>query len=92
MPDRKTVTVQRENVILQVPEEWVDRYLDQGYCVIDRFGNVIKASIPTDLGLLQKAYVEHTQKIAELEKQIQELQQKPVEQLPQKKTGRQKKQ
>lgn len=84
MDDRKTVTVQRANTILQVPEEWVDRYIDQGYDVLDSDGKVIQKSIPKDLGTLQKAYVEHTAKIKELEKEI--------EQLKMKKAGRQKKQ
>ena len=84
MDDRKTVTVQRANTILQVPEEWVDRYIDQGYDVLDSNGKVIQKSIPKDLGTLQKAYVEHTAKIKELEKEI--------EQLKMKKAGRQKKQ
>lgn len=84
MDDRKTVTVQRANTILQVPEEWVDRYIDQGYDVLDDNGKVIQKSIPKDLGTLQKAYVEHTAKIKELEKEI--------EQLKMKKAGRQKKQ
>lgn len=84
MDDRKTVTVQRANTILQVPEEWVDRYIDQGYDVLDSNGKVIQKSIPKDLGTLQKAYLEHTAKIKELEKEI--------EQLKMKKAGRQKKQ
>lgn len=84
MDDRKTVTVQRANTILQVPEEWVDRYIDQGYDVLDSNGKVIQKSIPKDLGTLQKAYVEHTAKIKELEKEI--------EQLKMKKASRQKKQ
>lgn len=84
MPDRKTVTVQRANAILQVPEEWVDRYLDQGYDIIDAHGNVIKASMPKDLGTLQKAYVDHIKEIEELKQQVEELKQR--------KTGRSKKQ
>lgn len=84
MDDRKTVTVQRANTILQVPEEWVDRYIDQGYDVLDNKGNIIQKSIPRDLGTLQKAYVEHTKKIEELEQQL--------EQLTAKKAGRPKKQ
>ena len=84
MPERKTVTVQRANVVLRVPEEWLDRYVDQGYDVIDDNGNVIKASIPKDLGTLQKAYIEHTQEIEELKRTIEELKQK--------KSGRPKKQ
>lgn len=83
MPDRKTITVQRANVILDVPEEWLDRYLDEGYSVIDAKGNIIRSAIPKDVGTLQKAYLEHTQKIKELEEEI--------EQLKQKKTGRPKK-
>lgn len=84
MPERKTVTVQRANVVLRVPEEWLDRYVDQGYDVIDESGNVIQASIPRDLGTLQKAYIEHTQEIEELKRTIEELKQK--------KSGRPKKQ
>ena len=84
MPERKTVTVQRANVVLRVPEEWLDRYVDQGYDVIDESGNVIQASIPRDLGTLQKAYIEHTQEIEELKRTIDELKQK--------KSGRPKKQ
>lgn len=84
MPERKTVTVQRANTILQVPEEWVDRYLDQGYNVIDAYGNVVQSSIPKDVGTLQKAYFDHVKEIEELKKVIEELQQK--------KSGRPKKQ
>lgn len=90
MDDRKTVTVQRANVILDVPEEWVDRYLDEGYDVIDDKGNVIKKSIPRDLGTLQKAYMDHVRKIEELESEIKELKTK-AEQLKVKKAGRPKK-
>lgn len=90
MDDRKTVTVQRANVILDVPEEWVDRYIDEGYDVIDNKGNVIKKSIPRDLGTLQKAYIDHIHKIEELESEIEELKTK-AEQLKVKKAGRPKK-
>lgn len=71
--DRKTVQVERGNVVLQVPEDDVQRYLDSGYNLIDADGNLIKASVPRNLGTLQKAFVEHTNKIAELEKEIAEL-------------------
>ena len=84
MPDRKTVTVQRANVILDVPEEWLDRYLDEGYSVIDAKGNIIQSAIPKNVGTLQKAYVDHIKEIEELKKQVEELKQK--------KTGRPKKQ
>ena len=78
MPDNKLVTVQRANVVLQISEALVDRYVDQGYNVIDANGNVIKASIPRDLGTLQKAYVNHLREIDALKKEIEQLKQKKV--------------
>ena len=78
MPENKVVTVQRANVVLQISEALVDRYIDQGYDVIDANGNVIKASIPRDLGTLQKAYVDHLQEIDALKKEIEQLKQKKV--------------
>ena len=78
MPENKVVTVQRANVVLQISEALVDRYVDQGYNVIDANGNVIKASIPRDLGTLQKAYVNHLQEIDALKKEIEQLKQKKV--------------
>lgn len=73
MSDRKMVTVQRANTVLSVPEEWADRYLDQGYSVIDATGKIIKQSVPKDLGTLQKAYIEHEQEIEKLKATIEQL-------------------
>lgn len=67
------ITVQRGNVVLQVADESVDKYMGLGYNVIDEQGKVIKACIPTDLGTLQKHFVESTAKIAELEAEIAQL-------------------
>ena len=78
MPENKVVTVQRANVVLQISEALVDRYIDQGYDVIDANGNVIKASIPRDLGTLQRAYVDQLQEIDALKKEIERLKQKKV--------------
>lgn len=69
----KTVTVKRANVILRIPEDSVDRYLDQGYSVIDNYGNVIKASVPNDMGTLRKAYIENAEKIKRLEVEVEQL-------------------
>lgn len=77
MAEMNTVTVQRANVILQISEEQLDYYLTQGYNVIDSKGNVIKASVPKDLGTLQKAFVDNQAEIERLKKQIAELK-KPV--------------
>lgn len=71
--ERKLVQVERGNVVLQVPEFDVQRFIDQGYNLIDGHGNIIQASVPRDLGTLQKLYMEHTEKIKTLEKTILEL-------------------
>ncbi|MBR3644991.1 MAG: hypothetical protein IKN54_01100 [Lachnospiraceae bacterium] len=73
---KESIIVQRANVILHIAPEQLDYYMTQGYNVIDSAGNIIKASIPKDVGTLQKLYVEHTEKIAELEAEIKSLKQK----------------
>ncbi len=71
--ERKLVQVERGNVVLQVPEFDVQRFIDQGYNLTDGHGNIIQASVPRDLGTLQKLYLEHTKKIRTLEDTIQQL-------------------
>ena len=68
------VMVQRDNVVLEIKEDAVDRYLAMGYNVIDSKGNVIKKTIPNDVKTLQKEYKEHLDKIKELENKVVELQ------------------
>ena len=68
-----TVMVQRANVILKVSKEQLDYYMTQGYNLIDEKGHILKASVPKDLGTLQKAYVDHEAEIKELKAQIAEL-------------------
>jgi hypothetical protein len=68
--EQKLVQVERGNVILRVPEYDVQRYIDQGYDLLDDSGKVIRASVPKDLGTLQLAYIQHEKKIAELEKEL----------------------
>lgn len=70
--------VERGNVVLDIKDTEVQRYLDLGYNVVDEKGKVIKACVPTDLATLRKAYIEHTAKIAELEATIKSLQTKPA--------------
>ena len=72
--------VQRGNVFLTVSEEQVEKYLSKGYSLVDEFGRVIRQSVPTELGELQKAFSEHTAllkqkdaEIASLKAEIQEL-------------------
>ena len=65
--------VERGNVVLQVKDYEVQHYLNLGYNLTDEAGNILKQSIPTNIGELQTAYLEHTKKIAELEDTIAKL-------------------
>lgn len=67
------VRVERGNVVLKVKEYEVQRYLSLGYNVTDDNGNVLKEAIPNDVGTLQKHYVEHKKRIAELEEIVAKL-------------------
>lgn len=71
--DRKLVQVERGNVVLRVPDDDVQRYIDNGYNLIDDNGNVLQSSVPKDLGTLQRAYEEQTARVKELESEIEKL-------------------
>lgn len=70
------ITVQRANVILQISPQQVDYYLNQGYDIINAKGEVVQASVPKDVGTLQKAYVDHLKEIEELKNKIKKLEEK----------------
>ncbi len=63
-------TVENKNVVLTVSENELERYLNMGYNIIDDNGNVVKESVPRDLGVLQKAYQYHKTRINELEEEV----------------------
>lgn len=65
--------VERGNVVLHIDDEDIKHYLTLGYKQTDDNGNVIAEGIPNSIGELQKAYVEHEKKIAELEAKVKEL-------------------
>lgn len=50
--------VRRANVVLEVPEDDVERYLDKGYTHIDEKGNVLEKAIPKTFDALLEAYNE----------------------------------
>ena len=62
--------VQRANVILRIDDDSAQKYLNLGYNVIDEKGKVLQEAIPSDVGTLRKCYVEHLNKIAELEAKL----------------------
>lgn len=62
--------VENKNVVLTVSESELERYLNMGYNIIDDNGNVVKESVPRDLGVLQKAYQYHKTRINDLEEEV----------------------
>lgn len=46
--------VQRANVVLSISPEDKEKFMEQGYSVIDEKGNVIEYAMPTDVPTLQK--------------------------------------
>lgn len=62
--------VKRANVLLEVEDFEVDRYIDLGYNLVTENGQVLKRCIPSDLGTLKQAYINHSSKIKELEKEL----------------------
>lgn len=65
--------VQKLNVVLEVSDAQLERYIDKGYDVIDDNGQVIKEAIPNDLNKLQITVVKQKQEIAALKEKIAKL-------------------
>lgn len=66
--------VQRANVILEVNDDFIDKYLAQGYNQVDKKGNVIKKGLPTSLNDYKLAYNELQKQVKVLEAENKELQ------------------
>lgn len=71
--DEQKVKIERGNVVLRVDPRDVKHYLKLGYNVVDEEGNVLQEAIPNDMGTLQRAFVDHKNKISELEETIASL-------------------
>ena len=69
------VTVKQANVVLTIEDDELDKYFEKGFSVIDKYGNVVKASVPTDVGTLQKAFKDHENTIKVQQEQIKALKQ-----------------
>lgn len=65
--------VQRGNVFLTINDADINKYMAKGFSVVDKFGKVIKQSVPTELGQLQKAYSEHVELIKQKDTEIASL-------------------
>ena len=67
------VTVKRANVILEVEDDEVEKYNEKGYSVLDKYGNVIKAGAPKEMGALQKALQDSEAEVAMLTQEVERL-------------------
>lgn len=71
-----TVRVQRANVILDIRPEDKDRYMEQGFSVIDARGNVLEEAMPKDVLELQRMVNELRAEIEKKDKEIESLKKK----------------
>lgn len=68
------VRVQRANVLLDVDDDALNKFLHMGYNQVDPItGEILNESVPTDIGSLQVAYNRHKAEIAELKAKVAEL-------------------
>lgn len=72
MPN-SSITIIRGNVVLDIPAEQKEYYMNLGYSVIDEKGNVVEAAIPTDLATLQRYYKDSEKKIEAMKAHTEEL-------------------
>ena len=68
-----SIYAQRGNQISRIEEQQIDALVEQGFNIVDENGKVLREAVPTDIVLLKKYYVEHKQRIEELEKEIASL-------------------
>lgn len=60
------ITVRRDNVLLDIPVEQKSYYMGLGYNVVDKMGNVLEETTPTDIGTLQRFFKDAKAEIAKL--------------------------
>lgn len=70
--------VERGNVVLEIADDDIQRYLDKGYSVTDGKGTVLQQTLVLSTGELHQIIAKKDAEIAELKKQIKELSEKPV--------------
>ena len=68
--------VRKANVVLNIKDDAVNRYLNMGYDLIDDNGNTIKNCNPNDLISYKKAYNDCVLKIEKMNKEITDLSKK----------------
>lgn len=64
----------RSNVIINIFEQDIKKYLDLGYDITDLNGKVLYEAVPNDTPSLKRAFVRHTRQIKTQKQQIEQLQ------------------
>lgn len=91
----KTVFVRRANVLLEVSQETLEKYLNDGYDLVDKTGKLIREGAPNDDFALKRAYSQQEKEIKALTEQIEALKEEleaaknPPKKMAEKKTQRQ---
>lgn len=65
--------MQRANVLLNVNDANIERYLAKGYSLVDNAGNIVQEAKPHDVTALTEAYIKHEQEIAKLKAENEKL-------------------
>lgn len=71
-----TIRIRRANVVLDIRPEDKDRYMEQGFSVIDTKGNVLEEAMPKDVLELQRMVTELRTEIEKKDKEIESLKKK----------------
>lgn len=67
------VYASRGNKVRRIDEFDIPKYIEQGYNITDDSGKVLQQAVPTDIAVLRKSFVTHTNQISILQAQIDEL-------------------
>ena len=67
---------ERGNKVIRIQPSDASHYLNLGYDIKDDDYNLIHKAIPTDVGALTVAYIQHEKEIAELKAEIEKLKSK----------------
>lgn len=64
---------QKANVVTVIKDEEIDKFVSNGYKVMDESGKIIRDVVPDNLKALREAYTAHTAEINSLKAQIVRL-------------------
>ena len=76
------VYAQSGNRVKKIDEDEIQRYVEQGYKVIDAKGTVLNDAVPNDIQELKLAYRQHVDEIKSLKSEVERLKKQLVLNLP----------